>query len=239
MHLGICVPVYNEVGCIERVLLDLEDFLQTYDVVDSFELILVDGGSTDGTVNLLESFVSSRDSFNMISGGRRLKGSSINKGLEYLDSDAYVVMDGDGSVSLKDFKTGLDMLEKFDLVIGRRKLFNRNNYTRSVASGIYNLLVNIFFDTGFWDHQCGLKFFSGDVIDDLLGSVSEPTMFWDTAFLIKSLQEDYSVSEYNINWNKQCTRSEVSLIQDSKIFAYKLILLKYEKFSKTSLFTFV
>lgn len=85
---GVILPCYNEedwvAGAIESVL------AQTY---EEFELLIVDDGSTDRTIDVVEEFSDSRiDYVQQVNGGHA---SALNTGLNSLDTDYYAFIDAD------------------------------------------------------------------------------------------------------------------------------------------------
>jgi succinoglycan biosynthesis protein ExoA len=89
--ISIIVPVRNEAKCIERTLARL--VTQRYDP-RRFEVIVVDGESSDGTPELVAKFARRHDNVRLFCNARRLSSAARNIGIREARGDVVVVVDG-------------------------------------------------------------------------------------------------------------------------------------------------
>lgn len=114
LSVSIVVPVYNEEEAIGN---DLDVILRTMDGSGyEYEVIVVDDGSTDGTVGIAESkgVRVIRHPINRGSGASRRTGILQAKG------DIIVMTDGDGTYPNQDIPRLLEYIPVFDHVVGAR-----------------------------------------------------------------------------------------------------------------------
>lgn len=158
--LSIIIPTYNEVDNIKNIINELIIQLQHID----FEIIIVDDGSTDNTVESIFSNFKNNNNIKVIQRefDRGLL-QSIKFALQSITGEKFVIMDGDGQHSPKDIKPLIQELDKSDLVIGSRDLKNLDSMTgtRIFLSKIFNMLVSIVLSTRISDPLTG--FFAGRV----------------------------------------------------------------------------
>jgi len=91
LFITVVVPVRNEAESIERTLLQLAS--QDYNP-DRFEILVVDGESTDGTFRLVEDFARKHSNVRLLSNPRRLSSAARNIGITHARGDVLLVVDG-------------------------------------------------------------------------------------------------------------------------------------------------
>ena len=117
---SVIIPVFNRAFCITRCLKSVEMYLE----VNSFEVILVDDGSTDNSVDVIKSIIEDRPEYrlsmlpnNMGVNTARNEAISLAKGdwLIFLDSDDELCISG------AEIKKKLSKLKDYELVSFRCK----------------------------------------------------------------------------------------------------------------------
>ena len=149
---SVIVPTYNRAFIVDRCINSI--LVQEY---VSFEIIVVDDGSTDNTKEVVCQYMDSRLNYffqeNSGVSVARNKGSKLAKGdyLVFLDSDDYV-----NDIWLKDFFTVLQH-NLTDVVICRSKITEDfKNDSSSFLAGTFAINKNVFYDIGMYDEK--LKF---------------------------------------------------------------------------------
>ena len=152
--ISIVLPVYNEEPGIETTIDTLERFISNQP--QNFELIFVDDGSTDKSVELIENNQNFHQNIRLVQFSRNFGHQlAITAGIRYTSGDAVVVMDAD----LQDPPAVIvDMIDKwhqgFDVVYGKRLSRDGESFFKKVtASLFYRGLkritnINIPLDTG-------------------------------------------------------------------------------------------
>jgi glycosyltransferase involved in cell wall biosynthesis len=111
-RVSVVIPVLNEAQNIGHVLSTLPD--------DLFEIVLVDGGSTDGTVDVALDI---RPDIRVVHQPGHGKGDALVAGLAACEGDAVVMIDADGSTDGREIPRFVDaLMEGADFVKGSRFL---------------------------------------------------------------------------------------------------------------------
>jgi succinoglycan biosynthesis protein ExoA len=91
LSISVILPVRNEARFIERILSDL--IRQEYDP-GRFEILVVDGRSTDGTPERVARFAAQHDNIRLLRNPRRLSSAGRNLGLQHARGDVVLIVDG-------------------------------------------------------------------------------------------------------------------------------------------------
>jgi len=162
--ISVCVPIYNEednVGLLhETIVAALEP--SGY----SFEIVLVDDGSTDDTIPRLRE-IAARDPRIVVVRFRRNAGqtSAMQAGIDHAAGRYLVTMDGDLQNDPADIPMMIDKLgEDHDIVVGWR--INRQDrlLSRKVPSKLANWLIGKVTGLPIRDNGCSLKVYKAEVI---------------------------------------------------------------------------
>ncbi len=124
LFLSIVSPVFNEEDLIKEFLSELVNNLNelSFELIHTYEIILVDDGSTDSSLRIIQELAESNPSIKCLSLSRNFgHQKAINCGLTYAQGDAVVVMDSDLQDHPKDLRILLDKyLEGYDVVYAIR-----------------------------------------------------------------------------------------------------------------------
>ncbi len=151
------IPVYNEVESLGALYESLSWSLQSYG--DSYELIFVDDGSTDGSRAVL-SALAADDSRVRVVLFRRNYGqtAAMAAGFERATGAAVVTMDADLQNDPADIPRMIERLEQgFDIVCGWRRDRKDALVTRLLPSRIANLMISWVTGVSIHDTGCSLK----------------------------------------------------------------------------------
>ncbi len=167
MRVSVVIPVFNERDNIEPLYNRLFESLT--DARHQYEILFVDDGSNDGTVDRLRE-VAARDSRVRVVLFRRNHGqtAAMHAGLQMASGDVMVTMDGDLQNDPADIGMMLDKLEEgYDLVHGWRR--NRKDawLNRKLPSTVANWIISR--STGFPIHDlgCTLKVIRREIAEEL------------------------------------------------------------------------
>lgn len=166
MTLSIVIPLYNEeenVGTLHQKLREALDPLK-----QEYEILFVDDGSTDRTLEFLEE-IQSADKRVMILSLRRNFGqtAAFAAGFDFAQGDVIVTLDGDLQNDPSDIPRLLELIKDNDLVSGWRKKRKDPFFTRRIPSIIANWLISNVTGVKLHDYGCSLKAYRRDVIKNL------------------------------------------------------------------------
>lgn len=181
MFLSIIIPCYNEKdrGLVDSSKQTLEFRLNKLckylrELNFDYELIFVNDGSTDGTLETIRRFIKEhkqRD-WKILSYKRnRGKGFAIRCGIRKSLGDFILFMDADLSVPLENIQVAVDAINSSNCIIGDRylcnNLHNRKPSRKFVSFFARALIKPLVKNTGV-DTQCGFKMFPSRVVKDNL-----------------------------------------------------------------------
>lgn len=165
---SIVIPVLNEHGAIDDLISAIAHTMRP--LAESYEIVLVDDGSTDGTLEKLKQHAARDNRVRVFSFRRNLgKSPALTCGFQKAAGQYIVTMDAD----LQDDPTDIPSMyehmkrERVSVVSGWRK-DRRDSWLKIVSSKIFNLLVvRALFGVTFKDMNSGLKLYEADVTNDL------------------------------------------------------------------------
>ena len=168
---GVVIPCYNE----EKRLIHKE-FTDFIDKHSGYHLCFVNDGSTDKTLEVLNSLRNEREDFITVHNCEKNSGKAeaVRQGMLLMskkeDLDYIGFLDADLSTDLTDFDDLVSTIEKsnYMIVSGSRIRRMGANITkesaRSVISLVINFMIRKILSMDFKDTQCGAKIFHKEVI---------------------------------------------------------------------------
>ncbi len=226
-YLSVIVPSYNEMENLQRgVLIDLYHYLKSQDY--SFELILSDDGSQDGTLETLEKFAQQYHGVKLLANKHAGKAPTVKAGMKAATGDWCLFTDFDQSTPLKEIEKLLPFTADYQIIIGSRELpgaiRDKEPLHRHLMGKGFNLLVQFLAIPGIWDTQCGFKLFSHAAKEQLFNKLyiygsNKPrkdafTGAFDVELLYLARKNKLKIKEVPILW-KHFHSARVSPIKDS------------------------
>lgn len=164
IDLSIVIPVYNEVGSLPRLAEALRDALG--ELQETWEVILVDDGSTDGSFEVLKEIWASDPRYRVIRFRRNFgQTAAFAAGFEQARGRIVVTMDADLQNDPRDIPLLLKTMreERCDVVSGWRKERQDVFLTRRLPSQIANWLISRVTGVRLHDYGCSLKAYTSEV----------------------------------------------------------------------------
>jgi len=166
MNLSLVIPVFNEEGNLPLLFDAIYNTMQSID--QSWEAILVDDGSHDKSLSILEKYATKDPNHIRVISFRRNFGqtAAIAAGLDYAQGEIIVLLDADMQNDPADIPMMLEKLDKgYDLVSGWRKSRKDNAVTRNFPSMIANWIISRVTGVYLHDYGCTLKVYRRDVLE--------------------------------------------------------------------------
>lgn len=215
---SIVFPAYNEVDyiplAVEQAVKALNEF------TNSYEIIIAEDGSVDGTAELSEQLAQQYVYIKHLHGEKRLgRGTALNNAFRQSSGKVIVYMDLDLATNIKHLQPLVEavLVEGFDFATGSRMLPEsrvERTLRRSISSKIYNFLVRKMLGSKLRDHQCGFKSFRREPVLQLINTVGANHWFWDTEILVRAARNGYKIKEIPVEW-KSGRKTKVNLFKDS------------------------
>lgn len=161
--ISIIIPVYNEEASLPGLFESIEE---TSRDLPSFEVILIDDGSTDNSFELLKTQAAKDNRFKVISFvANSGQTAAIQAGIDFASGDVLVFMDSDLQNDPADIPRLLAKLEEnYDVVSGWRKERKDNPLKRNLPSRIANKIISTVSGVHLHDYGCTLKAYKKNVI---------------------------------------------------------------------------
>ena len=165
MKISVVIPVYNEVESVEQLYKELIKVLSSF---DSYQIIFVDDGSSDGSVNVIKKIIENDINTNIIQFHRNYgKSAALGEGFKNADGEYIVTMDADLQVDPKEVPNLIAKLEEgFDLVSGWKK-DRKDPLSKKIPSKFFNFITRLFTGVKIHDFNCGLKIYRQSVVKTL------------------------------------------------------------------------
>jgi dolichyl-phosphate beta-glucosyltransferase len=214
--LSVIIPAYNEA---ERIGPTLERVLAWGECLGQvFDIIVVDDGSSDGTVEIASQF--GLPVRVLKNGSNRGKGYSVRHGV--LDSRGTYVLfsDADLSTPIEDYdRLFAAITAGNDIAVGSRALKDSNvtrhqPYYREAMGRTFNRIVRGLAVPGIMDTQCGFKLFKGEAARELFAALTTEGFAFDVEVLFVAIRRGFRIAEVPVTWAND-ERSSVHAVFDS------------------------
>lgn len=206
MDLSIILPAFNEEN---RILHTLENSLQFLESRPwSYELIVVDDGSVDGTAEAVRNVHGKTTSVScLMNGQNRGKGYSVRQGVNNARGSVVGYMDADYKTDIAGLDRVMESIEAgCDGVVGDRTQASsiivrpRRGY-REVGSQLFKEMVHALLGLqNLGDTQCGFKFFKKNVMATLFTKQVVDGYMFDVEILLLANRLGYSIKPIPVVW---------------------------------------
>lgn len=165
--LSIVIPIYNEFETLPYLIERVERGVANYS--DTYEIICVDDGSTDGSTELLRELAIRHKHLCAIVLRRNYgQTAAMAAGFEHAKGHTIVTMDGDLQNDPEDILPLVHKLnEGYDLVSGWRRKRQDAALTRLLPSKIANLIIGKVTGVRIRDYGCSLKAYRAELVADM------------------------------------------------------------------------
>lgn len=192
-HLSVVVPVHNEAGFLPVGLPELVAELRNLE--PSWELLVVENGSTDDTVAVAERLLAELGAEGkVVSLPDPDYGAALREGMRLADGKRIVMFDID-YFSAAFVAAALE--HDADIVIASKRASgseDRRSVLRRAGTWGFNVLLGTLFDSRLGDTH-GMKVFTRDVVDRHLASVRHTKDLFDTELVLRAESAGASIVE--------------------------------------------
>lgn len=167
MQLSLVIPLRDEIDSVDALLEALDRTVPLMGM--SYEYILIDDGSVDGTFERLQTLAAGHPEIRILK-LRRSYGqtSALHAGIQEALGTVIVTLDGDLQNDPADIPKLVARLDDgFDLVCGWRKIRHDSLVTRRLPSRVANALIRMLTHTTVHDIGCTLRAMQGDIAKEL------------------------------------------------------------------------
>lgn len=220
MKLSVVIPAYNEAERLPETIRDAYVWLKD-SWPDSFEMIVVDDGSDDATV---------QETVKLINEGRpelrvleqkpnQGKGAAVRRGMLDATGDIRLFMDADHSTHIREVAKALSAIENgADVVFASRQhpdsdVSVHQSWLREHMGMSFNALMRAFVGLEMSDTQCGFKAFTASAADAIFSRQKLDGFSFDVELLFLAGKLGLKMEEIPVQWINKLN-SRVRMIAD-------------------------
>jgi len=238
VFLSVIIPSYNEQKNLRRGVLDeVLSYLKKQSF--SWEIILSDDGSTDGSLKDLAEFAEKNKNISLLKNVHAGKGPTVQTGMLAATGDWRLFTDFDQSTPISEVEKLFKYSKNYSVIIGSREIKgakrSKEPWYRHLMGKGFNFLVQILAIPGIYDTQCGFKLFKGDLAQQIFSHLEvygrkkerhdafTGAFDVEALFLAKKLKQE--IKEVPIFWKHHET-NRVSPIKDSLRMLFDIIKIR-------------
>lgn len=229
---SVVIPVYNESERILTTLNQVFSFLRNF--VESFEVITVDDGSADNSVELLEGYAHENNELVVVKNPHKGKGPSVYTGIKKARGQYICMADADSATPIDELKKFYNWIVEhdYDIVIASREGVGARRanepFYRHLMGRVFNMLVQAIVLPGIKDTQCGFKLFKAGAAKDIFSRLKiygdaakeEKRPYvgaFDVEVLYLARKLGYKIKEQSVPWTHVKTTRINPLVDSIKM----------------------
>jgi dolichyl-phosphate beta-glucosyltransferase len=231
--LSVVIPAFNEEQRLPRTIEQIERYLAGRQ--DSYELILVDDGSTDGTRLVMDAAAARNQRVRLEAlPANRGKGRALAAGVAIASGAQVLVTDADLSTPIEELgkleaalKAGAGVAIASRAIKGSRIEIPQPIY-RVAMGKVFNLIVQIVLLPGIWDTQCGFKLFRADVAHPVFAGLTTDGFGYDPEVLYLAKRRGVKIVEVPVVW-RHSAPTKVMPIRSSLDMFKHVVRVKFNR----------
>lgn len=207
-RISVIAPVYNEKDNVTRFIEKVEESLKKE--FSSYEIILIDDGSTDGSREILDKEAAKNGHVKVYHFTKNNgQTAALAAGFKVATGNLVVTMDSDLQTTPEDIYTLLPYLENYDMVNGKRET-REDGFKRKLSSLVGNGVRNFITKDNIQDTGCPLKLFKKEVVDSFylyegmhrfLPTLAKINGFKVIEVPVRHYDREFGTSKYGV-WNR-------------------------------------
>lgn len=234
--ISIVIPVYNESDNLgRRALESVENYLEN--LKTDYEVVIVDDGSSDNSVELIKKYISRNTHFKLIQNKHGGKAIAVITGMEKAEGEIVLFTDMDQATPINQLDKFIPKFESgYDIVVGSRHGRKGAPLVRKLSAWGFSVLRGIILGLPFKDTQCGFKAFSKASINKILPKVKDEwgvlhfkggavNAGFDVELLYLAKKYGFKIAEVGVEWNYVDTE-RVQVIKDALAAIYDMIRIR-------------
>ncbi len=164
------IPVYNEERNLARLMERLDDSLHKIEPAEEFEVVFVDDGSRDGSLDILVGFAESRSFVRVVEFQRNYgQHQAVFAGFEHCRGDVVVTLDADLQNPPEEIPRMVAVMREGDWeVLGTVRAGRKDSALRRMPSAAVNALTRKMTGVDLTDWGCMLRAYRIDVVEAMV-----------------------------------------------------------------------
>lgn len=219
MKLSVIIPAYNEAERLPATIDEAYSWL-TETFGDSFEMIIVDDGSSDETVKGVQAMMSERPHLSVLEQPEnRGKGAAVKRGMLEATGAIRLFMDADHSTHVREVEKVLAAIDGgAEVVIASRQhpesdISVHQSWLREHMGQGFNFIMRSIVGLEMQDTQCGFKAFTAESAEAIFSRQKLEGFSFDVEILFLASKLSYKLAEIPVEWINE-PNSRVRMIAD-------------------------
>lgn len=214
--ISIFIPTYQEAGNIGEMVKRTKTSTRSY----STEIIVVDGGSKDGTPDIAQKAGATKV---IRFPNKRGKGIELWEAFQIAKGDYIIEIDADLQFDPEQIPLFIKAFEKgADVVIARRENYKQSPLWRTIGNRSLSLLTTIVLRYPIHDVLAGFKAARREVMLSL--KLKEKGFMYESEIVVKTVRMKYKLAQIPVRYKRRMREnSQVSLVKDGLRFAISII----------------
>jgi len=235
MKLSVIIPAYNEAGRLPATIKEAYAWLSGHFANtqnNEFEIIVVDDGSSDATVEKAEEMIAGRPQLKVLKQPRnRGKGAAVRRGMLEATGHIRLFMDADHSTHIRETVKVLDAIHKgADMVIASRQhpesdISVSQSWLRENMGKSFNFLMRSLVGLKMEDTQCGFKAFTAEAADAVFSRQKLEGFSFDVELLFLASKLGFKVAEIPVEWINE-PNSRVRMLADPALMFADILRIR-------------
>jgi len=195
---SVVVPVFNEAPLLETVIQELLQDLLRLGI--SFEIILSENGSTDGSAEITEKLAGRFPHIIAIHAPQADYGYAMQRGFMAARGEAMVNFSID-FIDVNFLRATLPLLDRYDIVLGSKHIHSATDHRpwlRRVGGRVFHWIAEKILELPVKDTH-GIKLFRRDCISDLVASCTHGGALFDTELILRAYRAGVRLYEFPVS----------------------------------------
>ncbi len=236
INLSVVIPAYNEERNLKREVLDeVLDFLKIFGL--SYEIIIVDDGSTDETKEVVKKYILKDKRLRLLEIPHGGKANAVMTGMLKAKGNIVLFTDMDQATPIDQLEKFIPKFEQgFDIVIGSRHGRKGAPIIRKLAALIFSVLKRVILGLHFRDTQCGFKAFTKKAIEKIIPKIKHEwgvlhfrggavNAGFDVEVLFLAKKYGFKIAEIDVEW-KYVDTERVQVVKDALAAIYDMLRIR-------------
>ncbi|KAF5351385.1 hypothetical protein D9758_008028 [Tetrapyrgos nigripes] len=249
VDLTVVIPAYNETERLPLMLTQTIDHLSSLKKKRTYEIVIVDDGSSDGTSDLSLKLAAKypKSDIRVVTLEKNLgKGGAVRHGMLYSGGERLLMVDADGASRFEDLEALWDAMDKLapnggaGVVVGSRahlvktEVVVKRSLLRNILMYGLHTILRIVGVGHIRDTQCGFKLFSRSAAQQIFPAQHLPTWIFDVELLLLAKQLRIPVAEVPIEWHEvagsklNVVTASLQMLRDLLIVRANLLLGRWK-----------
>ncbi len=228
--LSVVVPAYNEEKRIHNVK-QVIDYLEQQSY--SYELIVVDDGSTDRTVEVTRQMAGQNGRVRILENGcNRGKGHAVKVGMLAARGQYLLFTDADLSTPITELEKFMTCFDQgYGVFIGSRRqkgarVAKHQPWHRETMGRFFTWLTNVLVTKNVSDVTCGFKCFSREGAREIFSRQRLDGWSFDAEILFIAQKHGHRIKEIPVTWCND-PRTKVKLLRDTILSFWGLLQVRW------------